>query len=632
MKLKLVQIRGFRSIEQMNLSIGGDGHKILVGKNESGKSNILKALILLSGNISFGDKDKKELYEDKPLVAFRFNLEKDEINRVKKEFYRKFSSNTQKELAGSMTIEQLAEEYSKYIYYVVRFKGKKLWAYQPLSESLKINDNWYRLDQNYVSIWPHLEEKFSSVSFVNDDDFNKEEEIELLKAKGYLLSITLKDIFDDLCSIVNKVVIPDENYVYPVIYWEYSSKEHDLPPTINRTTFADNPDICVPLKSMFQLAKINDNSIGERINTSISDGKNQFQNLLNKVSRKTNQYINDAWKENNQVEIGLRSDGEDIVIGVKDTTNSFNFEQRSDGFRRFASFLLLINAEINKEHVHNPLILIDEPETGLHPSSAKNLKDKIIELGKENSVLYATHSISMIDTENIENNLVVSREGENTTIETVKEDGTSPAENVYHAIGYSIYENLKQNNILLEGFSDKKILKLFMTGDDWQDFGLCYTGGVKHIEYVISMLDLGNRRYVVLSDADRPAKQKKKDMGNPGYWYTYKDLGSQSVTIEDFYNEDFFSNIINEVLQENNIDSAEIEYFQEDDRINFIKSQLKNYKRENTKITTAEINEIAKDIKDKCIERFEMNNINQEKVENILVVFLEKITSDQPCN
>ena len=93
MKLKSVQIRGFRSIENVNLSLEGRGHKILVGKNESGKSNILDALNLMSSNGRFEAKDKKELFEELPFVSFRFNLEEHEINKVKEEFYQKFAGD-----------------------------------------------------------------------------------------------------------------------------------------------------------------------------------------------------------------------------------------------------------------------------------------------------------------------------------------------------------------------------------------------------------------------------------------------------------------------------------------------------------------------------------------------------------
>ncbi len=264
------------------------------------------------------------------------------------------------------------------------------------------------------------------------------------------------------------------------------------------------------------------------------------------------------------------------------------------------------------------LIVIDEPETGLHPSSAKDLRNKLIDLGKNNLVVYATHSISMIDTENIENNLIVTKEKEETRIEIAKEDGTSSAENIYRAIGYSIYENLKKVNILLEGYTDKKTLNLFMKGKEWSNFGKCFTGGVKHIGHVISILDLVDRKYFILSDADQSAKQKKRDMGNPDYWYTYSDLNSEEITIEDFYKQDYFFNIVEKILSENNISIDGLDL-----QTNRIKSIKDHFARNN--VGSENSKSIIKDIKNECIKNIRKADTNEEKITTVLSTLLKKI-------
>ena len=80
MRFKKVEMHGFRSIEKMEITFEGNGHKILVGKNESGKSNILNALNLLSGKIGFDKKDRKELYGETAYVRFCFDLANNEID------------------------------------------------------------------------------------------------------------------------------------------------------------------------------------------------------------------------------------------------------------------------------------------------------------------------------------------------------------------------------------------------------------------------------------------------------------------------------------------------------------------------------------------------------------------------
>lgn len=633
MKLKSVIIEGFRSIKKMEISFDRNGHKILVGKNESGKSNILKALNLLSSPEVFKGEDEKELYSSPSVVIFIFSLEENEINKIKKEFCQKFSSKSQTLLTNNLTIEQFAEKYSQFIACEAYCgENKKCWnIWEILPKNLHIKENWYLLDKNFFN---HHESRkiINSMSYINDSLIKSFTEEEKTKIKQYLSPITLQGIYRELNSIMQNLIIPNDNYCFPVINWRYNEKEHDLPHSVDRNTFANSPNSCMPLKNMFLLAGIEEENINKEISERKSKGFNSFKNLLNKVNKETNEYIKKIWKEFIDVELELRSDGENIVIGIKDSENSFNFQQRSDGFRRLISFLLLMSTEDHTSQKAQKLILIDEPETGLHPSSAKDLRDKLIELGKNNLVVYATHSISMIDTENIENNLIVSRTKENTIIETAKENGISPAENIYQAIGYSIYEELKQVNILLEGYTDKKIIKLFMGDKCWDDFGICYTGGVKDIQTVISILDLGNRKYFVLSDSDDMAKDKKKRMGNPDYWYTYKDLESTAITVEDFYKKEFFIKTVNIVLKKYGMNNINIE-MPGDDRIEVIKKffhkeqeQFLTQKAKEKTINLSKlITEIVNKIKSQCIDNFTKQNLDQEKIKGILKKLSEKI-------
>ena len=48
-------------------------------------------------------------------------------------------------------------------------------------------------------------------------------------------------------------------------------------------------------------------------------------------------------------------------------------------------------------NLNNALLLIDEPSTGLHPSSERNLLKELVKISNENYLVYSTHSIFMID-------------------------------------------------------------------------------------------------------------------------------------------------------------------------------------------------------------------------------------------
>ncbi len=138
MRLKTVQISQFRSIEDMGLSFDGSGHKILVGKNESGKSNILDALNLLSNNIMFEQKDKKQPYNETGCVTFDFELDKHEIEKCRNKFLEKFPAGQHVKLTKDHTVTSFFEEHSKSILYEVPCGQNGFWNFWSLNEDLKL--------------------------------------------------------------------------------------------------------------------------------------------------------------------------------------------------------------------------------------------------------------------------------------------------------------------------------------------------------------------------------------------------------------------------------------------------------------------------------------------------------------
>ena len=633
MKLKKVTIRGFRSIEEMEIHFNGNGHKILVGKNEGGKSNILKALNLLSGKVKFEQADKKVLYSKRALVMFLFELESHEIDKCRVKFTEKFPGGHDAHLTEHLTVKAFFDKHSKYLLYFVEEGKTGQWTHWRLNAEMQIHGNWYSVSQNVESYGLH--EKIPPGSYISDasiqDHLNEQEQGMI---RNCLSPINLEVVYESLREAKREIVAPD-NFIFPIRYWSYDAKDHDLPSSIPREAFCQNPNSCLPLKHMFLLADIEANEIQRKISEANKQGPNQLKSLFDHVNTETNTYIDKSWKEYSNVRIELRSDGEKIAIGIQDTKNTFDFKQRSDGFRRLISFLLLISTELDAgQHPRPHLILIDEPESGLHPSSAKDLKYKLVELGKTHTVIYATHSIAMIDTENIQNNLLVSRNEENTNFEEAKEDGTSPAENVYREIGHSIYEDLKKKNILLEGYTDKQVLRLLTKGNKWKDVGTCYTRGATHIAYVVSILDLASRKYVVLSDEDEGANREKNRMGNPDFWYTYKDLGSEAITIEDFYQKTMFVGIVREILRKYQIEMPASVLSGENNRMASIKRFLlkehkdlldEKEKEDNLKGSTGMVKQITEEIKMECARVVGEENVIKGKVRKVLDALLEKI-------
>ena len=159
------------------------------------------------------------------------------------------------------------------------------------------------------------------------------------------------------------------------------------------------------------------------------------------------------------MEFVLAIDGDNIRCSISES-NEYAFQQRSDGFKRFVAFLLTISAQSASGALENCLILIDEPDTGLHPSSARYLRDELLKISERNTVVFSTHSIFMIDHHQINRHLIVKKENEITTIEEASEGNTVKEEVIFNAINYSVFEHLKEFNIIVEGWRDKKLFEI----------------------------------------------------------------------------------------------------------------------------------------------------------------------------
>ena len=152
------------------------------------------------------------------------------------------------------------------------------------------------------------------------------------------------------------------------VYWTYDD-DNLLPARINQAKFVQNPDSCQPLKNMFRLAGISD--IQEAFASAQKKSAHGVRNLLDLVAKTSTKHIHAIWKEYSDVGISLVPYGPtDIDAGIKDAHNLFEMSRRSDGFKRFVSFLLMISAQVRTRQLTDILLLIDEPDNSLHPSGA----------------------------------------------------------------------------------------------------------------------------------------------------------------------------------------------------------------------------------------------------------------------
>ncbi len=333
----------------------------------------------------------------------------------------------------------------------------------------------------------------------------------------------------------------------PVVFWRYDDK-YILPARVSLDKFIADENICLPLKHLLLVGGCTNPSI--ELKGMLEKQGNVLMNRLNCFSTRATEYFKEIWPEYG-VKFSLTENAGNLIPTVQDVHNRFSVSQRSDGFKRFVAILLMISVRRTVESLSGALILMDEPDVSLHPSAVRFLRDELLRVARNNVVVISTHSIFMIDQSCVQRHVIVKKMNEVTVLSVANNSNFADEEVLYNALGYSVFSVLKDTNFVFEGWRDKH---LFLTAIGkipskfkrqlmpLKNIGACHSNGVKGFSQIASMLELANRKFLLISDADKPArenKQRYEDARYPGVWYMYSDLSSDAITAEDFIDSEY---------------------------------------------------------------------------------------------
>lgn len=371
MKLQSIEIRNYRSIENLtfdtvplNDSTSTYG---LIGVNEAGKSSILKAMALKEGVVPVQVKDFKDS-KDKSKnieVMFQYKLDANEIAEYDAE------ANPHGEPDDAV-----------------------------LSISRKIDLTKLIVSATYS--WARATPSSQALAL----DFA------LSGASGAPSQLGAEDkIF--VKTALEKGILAG---MHKTIFWTAEDR-YLISQPINLANFAAKPeDISIPLKNCFALADITD--IKSRV-ASLSDST-EIELLQSELGDAVTQHIKTVWP-NHPITITFLITNGLIHFHVKDTGSggkAKTADQRSDGFKQFISFLLTVSAQDRNEEIANSILLLDEPETHLHPQAQEYLLGELVKItqnDRNNIVFFATHSNYMIDKNDLSRNFKIEKRADKTT-------------------------------------------------------------------------------------------------------------------------------------------------------------------------------------------------------------------------
>jgi predicted ATP-dependent endonuclease of OLD family len=570
MKLKQINIKNFRSIKDSNIFFDDYPCRILIGMNETGKTNILKAIKTLDSSYNITNSapmDKRVLpndeedYSDGYWVDFCFNLEEKELlvlyNKFKSLFCGNDIENTKifQKAQETFTLKELIEYFSGVVKRVDLKHCRRytiIWPNKFIVNDFSIisANNWKKIPSDITNI-VIKENKIiakNNYMYIKMDEFPTQ-------PVPFTEGVDIKSFYNlfsyEIDSIVNKN-LPQ------IIFWG-DLEDHAFPADINIQNFINDPNTYPHFKSMCLLLKNlfpNANSISQVFLE--KQKANQLGILFQQISDKTTEYLRAIWDDfaNEKLVIDTSKGNQMIgisVINILNNSNPFPTLYRSDGFKKFLKLMLNFSLKVNSNEINNSIILIDEAELYLHPPAAEDFRDELLKLSEKNNniVVFSTHSPFMIDGNAIERHIIFRKEKETTIMKEGEEGKWFEEELLWQALGCGIIRTLPHKTLIFEGWDDKILFKegLNLLEEAEKEFiipggksklAIAHAAGASHIRHCLPAFQAANSTAIIVCDSDEAGRNEKKYCKDNKLWghdtfYTFEDLGGKNdETAEDY--------------------------------------------------------------------------------------------------
>jgi len=531
MKLVKARITNYRCIDDSE-EFSLHQTTCLVGKNESGKTTLLRAIEKLNplgeSKVTYNKTrdyprrfltDYKERHPDNEArVAHTvWKLEKPEIDALQAEFGPDCLSSN--EVTVTKSYEQASTSWT------VQTKTPQIIDYLAKVAGIEGDD--------LKEAKPHLQSEGDFAAFFNGLENEKPIAYAALQKKlaGYRDGhINLKAI-----DILDKYW-PEFFYVSSYDRMPGKVSVTDLANKKKQSTTSDDEDIFLDFLAY--------------AGTTIDEFQNpqKFEDLRARVeaaSIKISRQIFEYWSQNKNLKVQLSIDqgrpgdpapyntGDVIHARIYNSLHEMTvpFDERSAGFTWFFSFLVKFSQV--KQHHGNLIILLDEPGLNLHAKAQSDLLRYIREkLEPHHQVIYTTHSPFMVPP----NDLASVRTVEDVVIRKPDDEieicGTKVGDQVLstdkdtlfplqNALGYEMTQSLfvGPNTLLVEGPSDILYLQVMTNAlVGMKRVGLspkwtvCPVGGVDKVASFVALFGGNKLNIAVLTDYASGQKRKVEEL------------------------------------------------------------------------------------------------------------------------
>lgn len=322
-------------------------------------------------------------------------------------------------------------------------------------------------------------------------------------------------------------------------------------------------------KSLLMIMKLAELNLDEEVKKANAQDREQRQYDLDDAGASLTKEIENRWRQRRYT-VQFRADGHQFFTMVEDETRSglIRLEERSKGFQWFFSFDLMFMHE-SQGTFEGCVLLLDEPGLHLHPDAQRDLLLRLEAYAEKNTLIYSTHLPFMLDLRHPERIKVISETKDGAVVTDDLSSSQPEAKlTLQAALGMSGRTSylVAQRNLVVEGVDDFWIVTalsnlLIRSGKEGlpDDVHVTAAGGAPEAAYIAALMIGQQLDVVVLLDSDVAGEQAAEKLIKN--WLTrYKSAtasvlmigeavksGRKSFAIEDIFSDNFYLDVVQKV-------------------------------------------------------------------------------------
>lgn len=546
MRLETFRVKNFRSVIDSG-PIEVAKLTALLGRNESGKSNLLRGLQSLNSSDGFSDMRKikdfprhrrlEECTDDTELVWTRWRLAPSDQAELAEIFPR----------AAGVTHVTIERPYGKERHVdfedlpplVLDEKDVKP-KVRKIGPSVKAAAEKFA-DESKAAL-ELAADSFESAMAIESNKLKWAEKAKaaistlrkVLSAQGAELGDKEDDILGDLQDLA-EALIDDKDATEKAHSWA----EEQLPKFIYVDEYSElqghqniadymirknQGNLNEADRNFEKLCKVSGLKPAE-LQALLAAGDHETRNqLANRAGSVVTTEIRRLWRDR-QLKVRFNLDAQYLDTLISDPTAVYdvevNLNERSRGLQWFFSFYIGFAADTKGGSAENAILLLDEPGLYLH---AKSQLDLLTHLEKDfpNQILFTTHSPFMVPTHQLDSVRTVNiAEKTGTTVTNAPTGDSRTLFPLQAALGYNIAQSLfiGPKNLVVEGVTDFWVLSAVSEylADQGRvslesDLTITPVGGAQKVQYMVALLTAEEQMVLVLLDYEKESEATRNEL------------------------------------------------------------------------------------------------------------------------